>query len=106
MYVPVRGRRRVFAKLMPSLYVALTIDHRGPAGDDGEVISTDEEGQLIEQVIERLARKHPHIPRRDVSAVVLSAHNHFRGRKIRDFVPLLVERHAHEQLTSMTEPAF
>ncbi|WP_230989944.1 MULTISPECIES: three-helix bundle dimerization domain-containing protein [Rhodococcus] len=70
------------------------------------MISADEEGQLIEQVIERLTRQYPHIPRRDVSVVVMSAHNHFRGRKIRDFVPLLVERYAHEQLTSMTEPAF
>ncbi|MDV7347825.1 hypothetical protein R4255_30820 [Rhodococcus oxybenzonivorans] len=72
------------------------------AGDAGEVIGADEEQRLIEQVIERLTRKHPDIRGRDVSAVVMSAHHHFRGRTIRDFVPLLVERLAHEQLTAMT----
>ncbi|MDT2009363.1 hypothetical protein FXW78_45835 [Rhodococcus opacus] len=71
-----------------------------PLGEDAG--STNSADQPV--VIERLTRKHPDIPGGDVRAVVMSAHDHFRGRKIRDFVPLLVERLAHEQLTAMTDP--
>ena len=57
------------------------------------------EQALIGQVVERLARKYPTVPQENVATVV--AHSRFDGSKLRDCVPLLVERRAKVQLAKL-----
>ena len=52
------------------------------------------ERALIGQVVERLTRKNPTVPQETVATVVNAAHSRFDQCKIRDFVPVLVERRA------------
>ncbi|MGV9868924.1 three-helix bundle dimerization domain-containing protein [Rhodococcus koreensis] len=52
----------------------------------------------IDQAIDRLDRRFPDLSREEVERVVRSAHERFAGGTVRDFVPLLVERHARETL--------
>ncbi|MBP2208148.1 hypothetical protein JOJ86_005874 [Rhodococcus percolatus] len=63
-------------------------------------MTTDEEIRQVGHVVERLVRKHPEVAREAIAAAVHDAHSHFDGCRIRDFVPLFVERRAHEQLRS------
>ncbi|MFC9789203.1 three-helix bundle dimerization domain-containing protein [Rhodococcus sp. NPDC127528] len=58
----------------------------------------DDEERHIEFVVERLTRKHPNVPAATVRAIVAASHTHFAGRRVRDFVPLLVERNAEAEL--------
>jgi hypothetical protein len=59
------------------------------------------EQALIGQVVERLARKNPTVPQEAVAAFVNEAHSRFDQSKVRDFVPLLVERRAKVQLAKL-----
>ncbi|MFC0453341.1 three-helix bundle dimerization domain-containing protein [Rhodococcus jostii] len=61
----------------------------------------DEELLHIDQVIDRLGARFPELPRESIEQVVRSAHEHFAKGKVRDFVPLLVERLAREKLQGL-----
>lgn len=63
------------------------------------MISSEEEHVLIDQIIDRLLARHPQAAAQAVTDVVHTAYHRYDGTPIRDFVPLLVERRAHEQLT-------
>ena len=54
---------------------------------------------MIDDVQRRLAAKYAHLAEDQVSAVVHQAHARFERSKVRDFVPLLVERRASAQLS-------
>jgi len=56
------------------------------------------EEALIDEVQHRLARKYDQVPPDDVAAVVRRARARFEGCRVRDFVPLLVERRAGQEL--------
>ena len=56
------------------------------------------EQHLIDLSIRRLATKYPNKSLAEVSDAVTRARIRFDGKTIRDFVPLLVERHADKQL--------
>jgi hypothetical protein len=56
------------------------------------------EQTIIDQVADRLTRKCPTIPAETVIAVVRGVHARFDGRPVREYVPLLVERFAGEEL--------
>ncbi|MGW5152991.1 three-helix bundle dimerization domain-containing protein [Rhodococcus koreensis] len=58
----------------------------------------EEELAHIDQAIDRLDRRFPDLSREEVERVVRSAHDRFADGTVRDFVPLLVERHAREKL--------
>ncbi|CAG7587313.1 three-helix bundle dimerization domain-containing protein [Rhodococcus opacus] len=45
--------------------------------------------------------RYPDLPRESIEQAVHSAHEHFANRKVRDFVPLLVERLAREKLQAL-----
>lgn len=64
-------------------------------------MTNDEELLHIDQVIDRLGMRFPELPRESIEQVVHSAHEHFANGKVRDFVPLLVERLAREKLQRM-----
>ncbi|MFC9837877.1 three-helix bundle dimerization domain-containing protein [Rhodococcus sp. NPDC127530] len=64
-------------------------------------MTRDEELLHIDRVIDRLDVRFPDLPRKTVEQVVRSAHEHFTNGKVRDFVPLLVERLAREKLQGL-----
>ena len=69
---------------------------REPAGLQPD---PDREAREIGEVIERLAARHPDTDPVRIKAAVTVAHREFDGRPIRDFVPVFVERAAHEALS-------
>ncbi|MFC9556643.1 three-helix bundle dimerization domain-containing protein [Rhodococcus sp. NPDC056960] len=64
-------------------------------------MTPDDELLHIDQVIDRLDARFPDLPRESIEQVVRSAHAHFANGKVRDFVPLLVERLAREKLQGL-----
>jgi hypothetical protein len=52
-----------------------------------------EEQRQIDQVVDRLTELFPYVPDHVISETVDSAHHRFDGARIREFVPLFVERH-------------
>ncbi|RZL81882.1 MAG: hypothetical protein EOP32_13775 [Rhodococcus sp. (in: high G+C Gram-positive bacteria)] len=64
-------------------------------------MTNDEELHHIEQVIDRFDTRYPDVPRESIEQVVHSAHRHFANGKVRDFVPLLVERAAREKIRGL-----
>ena len=67
----------------------LPVDHRGMDAH---------EAKAIQEVQERLQARFPHLDARRIDAAVTEAHASMTG-PIRDFVPVLVERAAIEQLS-------
>lgn len=61
-----------------------------------------EERAQIDAVERRLAQKFAELPHDHVAAVVQCVYARFNQSKLRDFVPLLVERRAGEQLARST----
>jgi hypothetical protein len=61
-----------------------------------------EERTLIGDVERRLAKKYTALPHDHVSAVVQYAYARFRSSRVRDFIPLLVERRADEELEELS----
>ncbi|MFD9668409.1 three-helix bundle dimerization domain-containing protein [Rhodococcus sp. NPDC059968] len=64
-------------------------------------MTRDEELLHIDKVIDRLDVRYPDVTRESIEQVVHSAHQHFVNGKVRDFVPLLVERLAREKLQAL-----
>jgi hypothetical protein len=60
---------------------------------------------MIADVERRLTNKCGHLPPEQISAAVERARARFEQSSIRDFVPLLVERHARAELTKPRQPA-
>jgi hypothetical protein len=58
----------------------------------------DQEQQQIDQIADKLADKHSEVPTEAVTEIVEDAYHKFDGQPIRDFVPLLAERRAQEEL--------
>ena len=56
------------------------------------------EQTIIAQVADRLTSKYSTIPAQTVAAVVQGVHARFEGRPVREYVPLLVERFAGQEL--------
>jgi hypothetical protein len=56
------------------------------------------EQTVIEELVERLTNRYPAVSKSTVESVVHDVHARFDGRPLRDYVPLLVERHARGEL--------
>lgn len=56
------------------------------------------EQTIIDQVTDRLARKYPTVAPDILTAVVRAVYAWFDGRPVREYVPLLVERFAGNEL--------
>ena len=56
------------------------------------------EQTIIDELVARLTSRYPNVPATTVSRVVWDIHSRFEGSRLRDFVPLLVERNARDQL--------
>jgi CRISPR/Cas system-associated exonuclease Cas4 (RecB family) len=61
-----------------------------------------EERAQIDAVQRRLAQKYAELPHDHVAAVVQRVYARFNQSTVRDYVPLLVERRAREELTRST----
>ena len=59
------------------------------------------EKQIIDQVAGRLAASYQQVEPAQVDCVVLEEYSRFEGKRIRDFVPLFVERHAKDELAKL-----
>jgi hypothetical protein len=59
------------------------------------------EALLIAHVERRLTSKYSHIPPEEVAAIVQGEVARFAHRPIREFVPLLIERHATARLAKL-----
>jgi len=56
------------------------------------------EAASINEVRARLAGKFSHVPKDQISTTVADAHARFEHSRVRDFIPLLVERRARAEL--------
>lgn len=61
-----------------------------------------EERALITDVERRLAEKYSALPMDHVAAVVRHAYSQFQSSRVRDFIPLLVQRRADEELEELS----
>jgi hypothetical protein len=68
-------------------------------------VSSLSEQLALAQVKERLTSTYADVPPEQVSSVIQSVHARFEASKIRDFVPLLVERRARRELLTWTTSA-
>jgi hypothetical protein len=59
------------------------------------------EEQVIDQLADRLVPVYPAIEPERVSRVVHEEYTRYEGSSIRDYIPLLVERHAKEELDKL-----
>lgn len=64
-----------------------------------------EEDRLIGQVVDRLRAGFPQVPVATVHEMVATMHHRFDQAKIRDFVPLFVERHTKDKLAHLVGAA-
>ncbi|WP_396928185.1 three-helix bundle dimerization domain-containing protein [Mycolicibacterium sp.] len=62
---------------------------------------TATEQQIMDQLTQRLAGAYPHIERDQIARTVSEEFGRFDGRPIRDFIPLLVEKHASNRLAQL-----
>jgi hypothetical protein len=88
-----KERKRLLRK------INLSVDQSQCDGHNGRV--PQEERALIDAVERRLVQKYAALPPDDVAAVVRQAYAQFKQSAVRDFIPLLVERRASEELTSL-----
>ncbi len=79
--------------------ICLPVDQSPCDGHNGRV--PQEERALIDAVERRLVQKYAALPADDVAAVVRQAYTQFQQSTVRDFIPLLVERRASEELSSL-----
>lgn len=61
-------------------------------------VKLDSERLQIARIAERLAHCHPEISTADMHCLVQSIYARFVDAQVRDFIPLLVERRAREQI--------
>ncbi|MGW2663003.1 three-helix bundle dimerization domain-containing protein [Nocardia tengchongensis] len=62
-------------------------------------MTASEEERQISELVARLADKFPHLTPRCVGEEVRGIHREFEGHRVREFIPLLVERIAERQLS-------
>lgn len=65
------------------------------------VKTLDERTQLAE-VAERLAARYPAVPQATIGEVVDDLHARFNGARLREFVPMFVERNARRALDELS----
>lgn len=61
-------------------------------------MQTPDESKEIDEVIERLMKKFPTATRDEVVEAVSEEHEALTGNRVRDFVPVLVEKQAKKRL--------
>lgn len=57
-----------------------------------------DEDEAAREIVERLSARFPHTPVSTIVDTVSESRHHFERAKVRDFVPVLVEREARARL--------
>ena len=70
------------------------------AADHAYRMTPEDEARAIDDVTRRLATNYPHLDVRAIAAEVKTAHGQFAGSRIRDFIPLFVERAVRDRLAA------
>ncbi|KLL97053.1 three-helix bundle dimerization domain-containing protein [Rhodococcus rhodochrous] len=65
-------------------------------------MSGDDEFRQIQQVTERLIVRYPLVPPDDIARAVYGVYRRFATSRVRDFVPLLVEKAVKRELSEPT----
>jgi hypothetical protein len=66
-------------------------------------VSTDiDDAETVRQVVERLEKKFPDVPRDQIEAVAQTEFDALSGRPVRDFLTILTERAAKKRLKKET----
>jgi hypothetical protein len=66
-------------------------------------VSTDiDDAETVRQVVERLEKKFPDVPRDQIEAVAQTEFDALAGRPVRDFLTILTERAAKKRLKKET----
>jgi hypothetical protein len=65
----------------------------------GQIIQVSEE-TLLADIVRRLVDEFPHVSPMVVDTLIRKEHARFEASRIRDFVPLLVQKHARRELRS------
>jgi hypothetical protein len=68
---------------------------------ENQVEPSRREEVAIVQVAQRLRERFPSVPQDQIEATVRVQYHRFDGSRIRDFVPIFVERNAREDLLSL-----
>ena len=55
----------------------------------------------VEEVVERLSVKYPGVERAVIAQIVAEEHHEYDGRRVRDFVPVLVEKSAKKRVKAL-----
>jgi len=71
---------------------------RGGVSRDNVAMREFSEERAIGDVVTRLTARYPSLDPAQIATAVRQAHEAFASSAVRDFVPLLVERHVREQL--------
>jgi len=64
------------------------------------LMTPEEEARAIDVVTHRLATNYPQLDLLAIAAEVETAHGQFAGSRIRDFIPLFVERAVRDRLAA------
>ncbi|QAY72546.1 hypothetical protein ET445_03495 [Agromyces protaetiae] len=65
----------------------------------------DSERRSIDEVVERLAERFPGADRAEIKTIVEAEYLGFEGKRVRDFVPVLVEKSAKKRLKALERSA-
>ena len=65
-----------------------------------EHMTPDDEVRAVNEVTRRLAVRYPHVTVDVISAEVAAAHDRFAGCRIRDYIPLFVERSVRDRFAA------
>jgi hypothetical protein len=68
------------------------------------MIGTDEHGDEVAKVIDRLATRFPTLERDHIADIVEEEHDRLNGARVRDFIPVLVEHAATDRLREEATP--
>lgn len=74
-------------------------------GHDELMAIPNDEDRQVAQVADRLLAVFPHHDPATIREIVNAVRHRFDDAPVRDFVPLLIERHAREQLAGLAEDA-
>lgn len=66
------------------------------------MLTPDDEARAIEALVERLTARFAETAPETVRAIIFACYDDFKGKPIRDFVPVLVERSAKDRLIAET----
>lgn len=64
-------------------------------------MAPEEEQRAVAEVVERLLKRFPTMPAQRVTNVVDSISATFREARIRDYIPILIEREARDHLAHL-----